>query len=65
MSSVVRQMLATSPQLRCGPVLEWMLLELMLYRIGRPVEASASRMMANRATWSLIVPCGEHQSYLR
>jgi hypothetical protein len=30
MSSVVRQMLAMSPQLRCGPVLAWMLLELML-----------------------------------
>ena len=30
MSSVVRHMFATSPQLRSGPVFSWMLLGLML-----------------------------------
>ena len=65
MSSVVRHMFATSPQLRSGPVLAWMLLGLMLYTIGRPVAASASRIFANVATCSSMLPLGEHQSYLR
>src|SRR4051812_25047668 len=40
MSSVVRQMLETSPQLRLGPGQQWKEFGLMLKRIGRPVAAS-------------------------
>src|SRR5437899_7822781 len=65
MSSVVRHWLATSPQFRDGPVIAWKLFGLMLRTIGRPVLASASRILPNAATWSLMVPLDEHQSYLR